>query len=133
MDRPWYPVRIDHWLDETGTLSVVEGGRQVPFDIKRVFWLSGIPSTEIRRGAHAHAELQQVLFAASGHCLIDLETVSGTTETLELNHGGDALYLDGPVWRTMHGFSADCVLMVLCDRDYASDHVVRDREEFLNP
>lgn len=85
----------------------------------------------MRRGAHAHVELQQVLFAVSGHCQIDLESVRGEQETVALARDGDALFLDGTVWRTMHSFSADCVLIVLCDRDYASDHVVRSREEFL--
>ena len=131
MESPWYPVRIDRWPEASGTLSVVESGRQVPFDVKRVFWVAGVPSSDVHRGAHAHAALQQVLFAVSGQCLIDLETPDGVRETVELSQGCDALFLDGPVWRTMHAFTTDCVLMVLCDRDYASDRVIRDRAEFL--
>jgi hypothetical protein len=126
----WYPIAIARFRQPDGTLSVVEAGDQLPFVVKRVFWLTGIPDADVRRGAHAHEALRQVLFCSSGSCEIDLEARSGETASLTLSEAGDALYLDGQVWRTMRNFSPDCCLMVLCDREYAHDRVIRDRGEF---
>ena len=84
----------------------------------------------VRRGDHAHEVLQQVLYCASGRCLIDLEARDGTTATFELAQGGPGLFLNGPVWRTMHHFAPNTALIVLCDREYALDTVVRNRAEF---
>ena len=131
MTLPWCPISIDRFTEPTGTLSVLEQGVHLPFQATRVFWVSGVPTPETERGAHAHRELRQVLFAASGRCQLDLEDTTGRKATFVLEAGGDGLYLEGPVWRTMHGFSRDCALVVLCDRKYSLDHVVRDRAEFL--
>lgn len=131
MSLPWRPINIDRFTESTGTLSVLEHGEHLPFEVKRVFWVAGVPTPETRRGAHAHRELRQVLFAVSGQCQLDLEDTTGQKAAVILEAGGEGLYLEGPVWRTMHGFSRDCSLMVLCDREYRLDHVVRDRAEFL--
>lgn len=129
--RPWHTIEIDRFPEATGALSVLEFGKHIPFEVRRVFWVAGVPSPDLERGAHSHEELQQVLFCAKGRCDIDLESRDGATATFTLSEDGPALYLDGPVWRTMRGFSADCSLMVLCDREYARDRVIRDRAEFL--
>ena len=131
--RDWYAVPIDYRPEPSGTLGVVETGRHVPFAVRRVFWLFGMPDEQVSRGDHAHAELQQVLYCAKGRCLIDLEARDGTKATFELAEGGPGLFLNGPVWRTMHHFSPDAALIVLCDREYALDTVLRDRTEFLQP
>ncbi|MEQ1541485.1 MAG: FdtA/QdtA family cupin domain-containing protein [Novosphingobium sp.] len=128
--RGWERIDPAYFRDDSGTLGVVEAGAGLPFAVKRVFWLFGVPGEEIRRGDHAHAALRQVLVCARGRCRIDLESRSGIRETVELAEGGAGLLLDGPVWRTMHGFSPDAALMVLCDRAYADDRVIRSRAEF---
>ncbi len=130
MQSEWYSITIDRFSEETGTLSVLEYGKHIPFAVKRVFWVDNVPSDLIARGGHAHAELQQVIFCSNGTCKIDLESVSGAKETVSLMSTGPALYLDGPVWRTMRNFSADCSLIVLCDREYHLDQVIRDYQEF---
>ena len=129
-DRPWFLVDIDRFPEPTGSLSVLEFGKHVPFEVRRVFWVSNVPSGDLARGAHAHKELKQVLFCAKGRCEIDLETSKGETATFTLSETGSALYLDGPVWRTMRAFTPDCCLMVLCDREYSRDTVLRDYAEF---
>jgi hypothetical protein len=131
MNLLWRPISIDRITEPTGTLSVLEQDVHLPFAVKRVFWVSGVPTPLTERGSHAHRELRQVLFAASGRCQLDLEDTAGRKAAILLEAGGDGLYLEGPVWRTMHGFSSDCSLIVLCDREYSLDHVVRDRSEFL--
>lgn len=111
-------------------LSVLETGRHVPFEVRRVFWLSAIAAPEVIRGAHAHKALRQVIFCTTGRCDMMLERRDGVRAIFELTAGGDALYLDGLVWRTMTNFSPDCAMMVLCDRIYDDDVVVRDYDEF---
>ncbi len=126
----WRSIPIDRFREASGALAVMECGKHLPFEVRRVFWVSEVAGPDTRRGAHAHEDLQQVLFASKGSCMIDLETPGGKTQTIALTEQGDALYLQGPVWRTMHNFSPDCSLMVLCDREYSQDRVVRDYEEF---
>lgn len=128
--RGWERIDPAYFREDSGTLGVVEAGAGLPFAVQRVFWLFGVPGEEVRRGDHAHAELRQVLVCVRGRCRIDLEARNGERETVELAEGGPGLLLDGPVWRTMHHFSADAALMVLCDRTYAEDRVIRSRAEF---
>lgn len=130
--RQWYIIDIDRFAEASGSLSVLEFDKHIPFVVKRVFWVSNVPSSHLERGAHAHAELRQVLFCAKGSCEIDLENRAGERTTFSLSEDGGALYLDGPVWRTMRNFSPDCSLMVLCDREYAVDRVLRGHAEFLS-
>lgn len=126
----WHRVSIDRIADGTGILSVLEVGKHIPFDIKRVFWVGQVTEPNVERGAHAHQALQQVIFSIVGSCKIDIETKDGRTRTLTLSEGNDGLFLNGPVWRTMRLFTSDCCLMVLCDRIYAEDRVIRDYQEF---
>lgn len=125
----WERIDPAYFRDDSGTLGVLDEST-VPFVVRRVFWLFGVPGEEVRRGDHAHAALRQVLACVRGSCLIDLEAPQGECETVELAEGGAGLLLDGPVWRTMHHFSTDAALMVLCDRPYDEDHVIRTRAEF---
>ena len=126
----WYSIEIDRFAEETGMLSVLEYGKHIPFAVKRVFWVGNVPSNSIARGGHAHAELKQVIFCSNGSCNIDLENVSGAKETILLADTGSALYVNGPVWRTMRDFSSDCSMIVLCDREYHLDQVIRDYQKF---
>ena len=126
----WERIDPAYFREDSGTLGVIEADAGLPFAARRVFWLFGVPGEEVRRGDHAHAELRQVLVCVRGSCRIDLESRGGLRETVELSEGGAGLLLDGPVWRTMHHFSADAALMVLCDRPYDEDRVIRTRAEF---
>jgi hypothetical protein len=132
MANDWYSIEIDHFPDGSGSLSVVEFGKHFDFAIRRVFWVSQVVDDIAVRGGHAHEALSQVLFCAKGHCKITLEGRTGSTAVFELSERGPALYVNGPVWRTMSHFSNDCCLMVLCDREYALDTVIRSYPEFLS-
>lgn len=130
-DRDWYLIPATYMDAPSGTLGVLELGEHVPFEVRRVFWVFGVPNADVCRGDHAHESLQQVLFCAKGRCIVDLESKSGSGESVELEEHGPALFLNGPVWRTMREFSDDCCLMVLCDREYSRDRVLRNRVEFF--
>ena len=126
----WLRIPASYFTEPTGTLGVLEMGKHFQFEVRRVFWVFGVPGANVERGNHAHKELRQVLFCAKGSCVIDLENVSGVRETVKLVERGDALLLDGPVWRTRREFTTDCSIVVLCDREYWRDQVLHDRSEF---
>jgi hypothetical protein len=126
----WALVDIPRIAETTGILSVVELGAQFDFPVKRAFWVTDVTSETTMRGDHAHGPLMQLLFCTTGSCRIDLETASGRTASLTLASDGPALLLEGRVWRRMTEFKPNTCMMVLCDREYRHDLVVRDYREF---
>jgi hypothetical protein len=128
----WRLIEIPYYREPSGVLGVLEFERQIPFVVRRVFWVFGVPDPAEVRGEHAHGELRQVIFCARGSCVLDVESPQGDVASFELSEGGAAVYLDGSAWRSMRRFSADCAMMVLCDREYRFDRVVDDRAEFLS-
>lgn len=115
--------------DTTGVLSVLEYNQEFCFNVKRVFFLRDIKAGS-NRGFHSHKELKQYLFCAQGHFEIELD--NGLEKRIySLNKNSPGIFIDGKVWREMKFFSRDCVMMVLCDREYRFDEVVRDYDDFL--
>ncbi|GAA4496433.1 FdtA/QdtA family cupin domain-containing protein [Pseudaeromonas paramecii] len=125
----WQTVDLDHIQDERGSISIAEKGRQFDFDVRRIFFLSAISAGQ-ERGHHAHQELQQIIFATSGSFTLELDDGKERT-SFHLKSGGQGVFVNGPVWRVMKDFTPDAVMMVLCDRVYAEDKVIRSYDEFL--
>jgi dTDP-4-dehydrorhamnose 3,5-epimerase-like enzyme len=116
-------------IDEpSGVLSVLEYGAEIDFLPKRLFFLRDIDSSS-SRGFHAHKKLKQVLFCAQGSFTLELDN-GLERQTIYLDQNSPALFIDGKVWREMHSFTKDAVMMVLCDREYRFDSVIRDYQEF---
>lgn len=112
----------------TGILIAIEQMKEVPFEIKRVYYLF---DCHIRRGFHAHKKLKQVAIAINGSCKILLD--DGTNkEIVLLNKKNQGLFIEGGTWREMYDFSADCVLMVIADSLYDEQDYIRDYQEFIN-
>jgi len=108
--------------DERGQLVALEVDKEIPFDIKRVFYIYGTkPNTP--RGNHSHYKTKQYLVAVKGSCKVTLD--NGTTKkTFDLNEPNLGLFQDALVWGSMHDFSEDCVLVVLANVNYdASDYI----------
>ena len=114
--------------DERGLLVAIEGGRDVPFEIKRVYTLYGFTPGSVR-GGHAHKTLRQVIVCLAGSCLIDLDD-NVDVQTVSLDAPMRGLVLDPMVWHEMRGFSPDCVLMVLAAEHYDEGDYIRNRAEF---
>lgn len=126
----WALVDCDYYVDQTGTLGVAELGSQFDFEVKRVFFLREV-APDATRGMHSHECLKQFLICLSGSMVIHLDT--GTSKsTLQLTKDGPGLFIDGRVWRSMTDFTKDLVVLVLCDRQYQFDKVVRNYEDFLS-
>jgi dTDP-4-dehydrorhamnose 3,5-epimerase-like enzyme len=115
--------------DERGVLVAIESGRDVPFDIMRVYTLHGLMPGAVR-GGHAHKVLRQVIVCLSGSCQIDLDD-GETKEIVSLVDPSQGLVLEPMVWHEMRGFSPGCVLMVLAAAHYDEADYIRDHGEFL--
>ncbi len=115
--------------DEKGSLISLESNKNIPFDIKRVYYIFGTINGT-RRGYHAHKNLRQVLICVSGSCKILLD--NGKKTEILLNSSDQGLLVESLIWREMFDFSADCVLMVLADNYYDEEDYIRDYQEFLD-
>lgn len=116
--------------DARGSLIALEGlSDQIPFEIKRVYYIFGTTPSVIR-GKHAHYNLKQVLICTSGRC--DIEVFDGINrQTITLDTPTKGLFIGGFIWREMKNFSPDCVLMVLASEHHNEKDYVRNYEQFL--
>lgn len=116
--------------DERGNLVVAEGdGMDVPFDIKRVFYMYGSDATVVR-GQHANRKTEFVLINVSGTSKVKVDN-GFETEIIELNKPRMGLYLKTMVWKDMYDFSPDSVLLVLASEHYDGEEYIRDYDEYL--
>src|SRR3546814_8838282 len=122
-----YEMRISDWSSDvcsSDLLTVVEGTRQVPFDIARVYYLYDVPSGSERAG-HAHRQLQQLVIAASGSFSVELDD-GRTRETVFLNRSHLGVLMGPMVWRVINNFSSGSVCLVLAHRHYEEADYIRD-------
>ena len=124
----WKLIQYPILAEPTGNLGVVELGKEFNFNIKRAFFLRNVQSDQIR-GKHSHKELKQLVICLSGSYSIALDN-GETVETLQMDETNQCLFLDGKVWREMSKFSDNAVMLVLCDREYRYDEVIRDYSQF---
>ena len=115
--------------DDRGQLVAIEELADLPFDIQRVYYIyETLPG--VRRGFHAHRDLQQVLICVSGSCKIHLDNGRETAEVL-LDKPWEGLYISNDMWREMYDFSEGAVLLVLASRHYDEADYIRDYDAFL--
>ena len=115
--------------DERGKLVVVEGAMDIPFEIKRVFYIYGSDSSMIR-GQHANRDSEFVLINVSGSSKVRVDN-GFEEEIIELNRPRMGLYLPTMVWKDMYDFSEDSVLLVLANTHYDGNEYIRDYDEYL--
>ncbi len=121
-------IDIRKFSDNRGYLSVIEGGLDIPFEIKRVYYLYLVP--EAARGAHAHKQLQQLMIATSGSVHVTLDD-GKTTKTFVLDKPWKGLFVAPGLWRSLDDFSGGAVCMVLASEKYDVSDYIRDYDEFL--
>ena len=115
--------------DERGNLVVVEGGRQIPFDIQRIFYIYGSDDTVVR-GQHANLKSEFVLINVAGTSKVKVDD-GDETRVIELNQPRMGVYLPKMLWKEMYDFSADSVLLVLSNEHYDAHEYIRDYDEYL--
>jgi dTDP-4-dehydrorhamnose 3,5-epimerase-like enzyme len=114
--------------DERGFLVPIEPGRDLPFEIRRIYYLYNTISG-IRRGLHAHHKLRQAAACLRGHCTFLLDDGHEQANVI-LNSPSQALMIEPMVWHEMFDFSDDAVLLVLADGPYDEADYIRSRTEF---
>ncbi len=122
-------IKFDVKGDDRGSLIALENNKNIPFDIKRVYYIFDTKES-VRRGFHAHLKLQQVLICVKGSCKILLD--DGKQKNIATLASPDSgLVIENNIWREMYDFSADCVLLVLASELYDEKDYIRDYQEFL--
>ena len=121
-------IDIRKFSDTRGYLSVIEGGEDIPFEIKRIYYLYMVP--EAARGAHAHKELQQLMVATSGSLHVTLD--DGTNKkTFVLDKPWKGLLVAPGLWRDLDDFAGGTVCMVLASEKYEAEDYIRDYDAFM--
>lgn len=115
--------------DDRGQLVALEEFKEVPFDIKRVYYMYDT-GEGVRRGFHAHKCLEQILICIHGSCKILLDNGSEKV-IVPLDKPYEGLYVSNDMWREMYDFSPDAVLMVLASELYDEADYIRNYDAFL--
>ena len=114
--------------DELGWLIALEAERNIPFPIRRAYYIFGT-RPGVRRGRHAHRTLQQIMICIAGECRVLLDN-GAATEDLRMHRNDRGLVLEPMIWHEMYDFSPDCVLMVLADAWYEEAEYIRSYSAF---
>lgn len=115
--------------DIRGKLISLEELKNVPFDIKRIYYMYETTKGVVR-GKHAHKSLNQILICVNGSCKILLDD-GKDRKIVKLNKPDEGLYISNNIWREMFDFTSDAVLMVLASDYYNEDDYIRNYDEFL--
>ncbi len=121
-------IELPRITDPRGNLTVAEQLKEVPFEIKRVYWTYDVPGGE-SRGGHAHKRLYQLVVAMSGSFNVTLDN-GHATQTYLLNHPWQGLLIGPGTWRTLEDFSSGAVCMVLASELFDLDDYIYDYDKF---
>jgi dTDP-4-dehydrorhamnose 3,5-epimerase-like enzyme len=115
--------------DERGGLVSLESNKEIPFKVKRIYYIFGTKEN-VSRGFHAHKELKQVAVCVSGSCIMLLDD-GNNKEKITLDSPTKGIVINKMIWREMHDFSSDCVLLVLASEYYDESDYIREYENFI--
>jgi len=122
-------INFDVKGDERGLLVALESNSNVPFDIKRVYYVFDTKGGVVR-GCHAHKEIKQVAVCVHGHCRMLMDDgISKADVVLDSPELG--IFIDRLQWHEMHDFSEDCVLLVLASDYYHESDYIREYDDFI--
>lgn len=122
-------IELPKIIDPRGNLTVAESIKNIPFDIKRVYWVYDVPSGE-HRGGHAHKQCKELLVAVSGSFTVTLDD-GNEKHTYLLNHPYQGLFIDVNIWRTLDDFSSGAVCLVLASERFEEEDYIRDYNDYL--
>lgn len=121
-------IHFDKRTDERGSLMPMESFKQIPFEIKRIFFLKGMG--ELPRGNHANKISVEILIPISGSLNVEL-TDGKTTEKFNLDKDNEGLLIPNNIWIKMTDFSKDCIVAVICSYKYDESEAVRNYDDYL--
>lgn len=114
--------------NKSGNITVIENSKNIPFDVKRIYYLYDVPSGE-KRGGHAHYELEQYIIAATGSFDVVLDD-GINKKRVTLNNPNLVLHIVPGLWRELENFSSGSICMVLASEKYSEEDYIRDYKEF---
>ena len=113
-----------------GNLVIGESLKDIPFKIKRFYFINNLFNKKAVRGKHAHKETEQIIFCLNGKFTLDLN--DGThKQTIMMSDPNKGVLLGKMLWHTMKSFSSDCIILVVANDYYKKEDYVRNYEEFL--
>lgn len=121
-------IELPKIADPRGNLTVCEGDRNIPFEVKRVYWTYDVPGGG-HRGGHAHKAIYEFLVATSGSFHVTLDN-GKEKKTYMLNHPWEGLLINPGVWRTLEDFSSGAVCMVMASDYYDESDYIREYEDY---
>lgn len=116
-------------VNDTGALTVIEAQKDVPFEIKRVYYIYNVEQ-DARRGFHAHKKLEQYLICVNGSCKVDIDDGSEKS-TVCLDNPNEGIYVGPKMWHEMYDFTDEAVLLVLASDYYDEADYIRNYGDFL--
>lgn len=116
--------------DERGELIVIEGGENIPFEIRRIFYICGTKPGVVR-GQHANRKSEFVLINVAGESKVKIKNGQGEEKIFVLNQPHQGLYIPAMVWKEMYDFSSDSVMLVLSNEHYDANEYIRDYSEYM--
>ncbi|MBU8902760.1 MAG: FdtA/QdtA family cupin domain-containing protein [Victivallales bacterium] len=116
--------------DSDGCLCIINGQQDVPFEIKRVYYINSLDVASSVRGKHAHRKLRQVIFCISGSFVLSLDD-GINKQDIRMWRDNVGVVLDPMLWHTMHSFSIGCVIMVVASDYYNESDYIRNYDEFI--
>lgn len=124
-------IQFQELGDDRGSLVSIEIGnrKEIPFEVKRVYYIYRT-EVDVSRGFHAHKNLKQVAFAISGTCEMILDD-GENRKKVTLDSPTKGILIENFIWREMHNFSKDCVLLVLASEHYDENDYIRNYDTFL--
>lgn len=123
-------IELPRLKNRAGNISIAENNINLPFDVKRIFYIYDIPGGE-DRGAHAHKECHQFLIAASGSFEVEMDD-GVNKRTIVLNRPYYGLHLPPGIWAAEKGFSSGAVCLVLASEVYNEDDYIREYSNFIS-
>lgn len=130
MENKMRLIQLESHKGDTGDLVVIEGQKEIPFSIARVFYIYGVNSNAVR-GKHANKDSEFVLICVQGTCKVMADD-GFVKETFVLDQPYIGLYLNKMTWKEMYDFSVDSVLMVLASEKYNPTEYISDYDIFRN-
>ena len=123
-------VKLQNFDDPPdGYLYIGTVKKEIPFAIKRIYYINKLANKIAIRGKHAHKKLQQIIFCINGKFTLNLDD-GNTKQSIRMTNPGLGIILGPLLWHTMTKFTKDCVILVLADDDYKKEDYVRDYTEF---
>lgn len=121
-------IELPKKMDPRGNLSFFENGTQLPFEIKRTYWIYDVPGGE-KRGGHAYRKAQEFIVALSGSFDVIIDDGTGP-KNFSLNRSYYGLYVPNMCWREMNNFSTNSLALIVSSTEFSEEDYIRDYNEF---